>query len=157
MYLSHVSVNGNTLERSHLSFSRSSKIASRLLLRQQDRQDEMSEQIAIVAIAVPAPGKLNRVRCTTIVCRKISDSMNKFKEVTAKAIEWIQQNEPGTLQFEMSEAQTDEGTKITLFERSVCQWHTDMTVQLIKATGTKTRKRLTAMRARATTSRSSRV
>ncbi|KAK3643632.1 hypothetical protein LTR56_010142 [Elasticomyces elasticus] len=66
----------------------------------------MSKGVSIVAVAHPAPGKLER-----------------FKEVVAVAIEWIRDNEPGTLQFEVYEetGKDAEDVKISMFERYASQ------------------------------------
>ncbi|TKA82716.1 hypothetical protein B0A55_01288 [Friedmanniomyces simplex] len=66
----------------------------------------MSTVIAIVAVAHPAPGKLERL-----------------KEVVATATGWIQSNEPGTLQFEAYEedGETKDDVRVSLFERYASQ------------------------------------
>lgn len=81
---------------------------------------KMSKQIAIVAIATPAPGKLERV--SSLQSSRLDEWPSlidhiQFKEVTAHPIEWIRENEPETLQFDMYEAETEEGVQISLFER----------------------------------------
>jgi len=79
----------------------------------------MSQEVAIVAIAQPAPGKLEQV-CRDQRLRTSRDMLTvteQFKQVTKEAIDWIRENEPETLQFDMSEAETEEGVKITLIER----------------------------------------
>lgn len=44
-------------------------------------------------------------------------STSQFVELTADAIEYIHKNEPGTLQFEIYKAETENGTKCFLIER----------------------------------------
>ena len=46
-----------------------------------------------------------------------TNSRTQFKEATKKAMDWIEENEPDTLQFEMYEEESPEGIKICLFER----------------------------------------
>ncbi|KAK5122835.1 hypothetical protein LTR85_003750 [Meristemomyces frigidus] len=64
----------------------------------------MSKEVAIVAIAHTAPGKLE-----------------KFKEAVTNATAWIEENEPETLQFEVYEeaGRSEDGVRISLFERYV--------------------------------------
>ncbi|KAK3721037.1 hypothetical protein LTR37_003327 [Vermiconidia calcicola] len=64
----------------------------------------MSKEVAIFAIVQAARGKADR-----------------FKEATKKAMDWIEENEPDTLQFEMYEEESPEGIKICLFERYASQ------------------------------------
>ncbi|KAK3712833.1 hypothetical protein LTR37_008924 [Vermiconidia calcicola] len=64
----------------------------------------MSKEVAIFATIQPAPSKADR-----------------FKEATKNAMDWIEENEPDTLQFEMYEEESPEGIKICLFERYASQ------------------------------------
>nr|POE72917.1 hypothetical protein CFP56_30856 [Quercus suber] len=45
-----------------------------------------------------------------------SDGRDRFIELSVNAMDWIQKNEPGTLQFEIFEEKTDEGYKFSFYE-----------------------------------------
>merc|ERR1712058_69809 len=65
---------------------------------------KMSEEVAIVAIIQPAPGKLDRVR-----------------ELFKAGLEYIQANEPETLEFSIYEEHGEAGVKLFMVERYASQ------------------------------------
>ncbi|KAK3110472.1 hypothetical protein LTR53_015198 [Teratosphaeriaceae sp. CCFEE 6253] len=93
----------------------------------------MSKEIVIVAIAHPAPGKLERVYHPSTSQRSRTPSQTdsgnptQFKEVTQAAVSWIQAHEPGTLAFEVHEQHVEDTTqsqdenRIALIERYASQ------------------------------------
>ncbi|GAB1730122.1 hypothetical protein NU195Hw_Modified_212t1 [Hortaea werneckii] len=63
-----------------------------------------SSEVSIVAIVKPNPGKLERL-----------------KEVISKAIEWIRDNEPDTLEFSLYECASEDGVQLSMVEKYASQ------------------------------------
>lgn len=76
-----------------------------------------SSEVSIVAIVKPNPGKLERVRVHRPVERSHRLTDPKLKEVISKAIEWIRDNEPDTLEFSLYECASEDGVQLSMVEK----------------------------------------
>lgn len=80
----------------------------------------MESEVAILVTVRPAYGKSKRVSLRFPGYSKTFNSnFRQLKDLLGCAVEWIQTNEPGTLDFLMYESQSEDGTVLSIFERFV--------------------------------------